>query len=324
MSKIDSDGVSRRRLFERSAVAASAIPLLTSFTEKGEAAQAPRPLAQWGTGPIRVILITAFHPYERGPFFDLFDSFGKEITWTHVEHPAAEVFFDPALAEPWDVFVLFDAFAGRERRTRPDGTVETVYTEPSLKLQQGTKALLQKGKGFVFFHHAIASWVQTWPQYVEIMGAAADWGAPLKNIRGKDYPISGYYPGQQQHITVVDKTHPIVQGLGDSFDIVDETYLCPMFEDSVHPLLRTNAVPKAENFPLQLKRDPKWSHPPGSNMTAWVKAAEKSPVAYIQHGHDHLAWENPAFRTLMMNAIRWAASKEAKDWAAAHPQKIFA
>jgi hypothetical protein len=35
---------------------------------------------------------------------------------------------------------------------------------------------------------------------------------------------------------VVDKTHPIVQGLGDGFDIVDEAYSCQMFEESVHPL----------------------------------------------------------------------------------------
>ena len=34
----------------------------------------------------------------------------------------------------------------------------------------------------------------------------------------------------------MDKTHPIVQGLGDGFDIVDEAYSCPMFEESVHPV----------------------------------------------------------------------------------------
>ena len=97
-----------------------------------------------------------------------------------------------------------------------------------------------------------------------------------------------------------------------------------MFEDSVHPLLRTNFVPKKENFPLQLKRDPQYNHAPGSNMVAWVKTAEKSPIAYIQHGHDHVAWENPAFRTLLMNAMRWAGSPEAMKWAAANPKKTFA
>ena len=34
----------------------------------------------------------------------------------------------------------------------------------------------------------------------------------------------------------MDKTHPIVQCLGDGFDIVDEAYSCQMFEESVHLL----------------------------------------------------------------------------------------
>jgi len=42
----------------------------------------------------------------------------------------------------------------------------------------------------------------------------------------------------------------------------------------------------------------------------------------LQHGHDRQAWENPAFRTVLMNAIRWTASQEARDWAAKNPTKI--
>jgi hypothetical protein len=36
-----------------------------------------------------------------------------------------------------------------------------------------------------------------------------------------------------------------------------------------------------------------------------------------------VAWQNPAYITLLTNAIKWAASDEAKAWARAHPQKIF-
>jgi hypothetical protein len=45
------------------------------------------------------------------------------------------------------------------------------------------------------------------------------------------------------------------------------------------------------------------------------------PVAYVQQGHDNEAWSNPAFRTLLGNAIKWAASTEAKDWTHAHPKR---
>ena len=37
----------------------------------------------------------------------------------------------------------------------------------------------------------------------------------------------------------------------------------------------------------------------------WVKTAERSPVVYIQHGHDNNAWANPNFRRLLLNAIKW-------------------
>ena len=60
-----------------------------------------------------------------------------------------------------------------------------------------------------------------------------------------------------------------------------------------------------------------------SNLAAWVKTAESSPIVYIQMGHDRVAWENPAFRTLLDNAVRWAASKDAMAWAKKNPTKIF-
>ena len=72
-----------------------------------------------------------------------------------------------------------------------------------------------------------------------------------------------------------------------------------------------------------MRREPTWNHPPGSNMTAWYKAAENSPIVYIQHGHDDVAWSNANFRRLMENAIRWTASKEGLAWAKANPAKIF-
>jgi uncharacterized protein len=115
----------------------------------------------------------------------------------------------------------------------------------------------------------------------------------------------------------------VVAGLTGGFDIVDETYLCPMLEDSVHPLLRTDFVPTTKEFEIGMRREPIWDHPPGSNLTAWYKAAENSPIVYIQHGHDDVAWSNANFRLLMENAIRWTASKEGLAWAKANPSKIF-
>lgn len=317
--------LSRRSLMGRVAAAASAaaaLPLLSGPAP----AQAPAPavparrVVQGGAGPIKVLFISSFHPFDRENLFATLDAFGDDITWTHVEHPAAEEFYAPRLAARYDVYLFYDAFAGRVTTRNPDGTLGNVDTPPTAQMRANLKALLQSGdKGFVFFHHALASWAHTWPEYSEVMGGAADWGKPLKNVRGKDYPASGALANTQQHVTIVDRSHPITRGVED-FDIVDETYLCPIFEDSVHPLMRTDFKPTYQAFPA---RPLTVGHPPGSNLTGWVKTAERSPVAYIQHGHDNKAWTNPAFRKLILNAIKWAASPEAKSWARANPQRIF-
>ena len=348
----DKNGLSRRKIFGAMAGAAAAVPLVTGSAQaqgRGGAAANNGPLAatgagapidsqaivgnQGGSGPIRVLFISSYHPFDRENLFRMLDRFGTDITWCHVEHPAAEKFFDPAIAEDFDVFLFYDAFAGRKRRVpgAPPLVGDDQYAVPSPKLQADLKRLLTNGdKGFVMFHHALASWCHTWPAgvngsnaYVEMMGGAADWGLELKNLRGVTYPRSGYRQGTEQRVTVVDKSHPVTAGV-DDYDIVDETYLCPMFENTVHPLLRTSFKPTADKF----AHAPNGSnvgagHPPGSDMVGWYKAAENTPLVYIQHGHDNNAWSNPHFQRLMLNAIKWVASPEGKAWAKANPQRIF-
>ena len=43
-----------------------------------------------------ILLITKGHPFERDAFFSTFDAL-PGVNWTHVEQPAAQVFFDPCL-----------------------------------------------------------------------------------------------------------------------------------------------------------------------------------------------------------------------------------
>jgi uncharacterized protein len=284
-------------------------------------ARGPAQAQQGGSGPIRVLFISKFHPFDRENYFLMLDSFGKDITWTHVENPAAEAFYDPKVSARFDVFLFFDMAGLRPRVTAPDGTTKINPEVPSPETKANFKALLQSGKPLVFTHHSIASWVHTWPEYVETMGGACDWGNPV-TFRGKQYPNSGAQSGVKEHVSVVDKTHPIVQGLGEGFDAVDEMYLCPYAEDSVHPLLRSDFVAVDKNFPRRYESG--WRYPgQGSSLAGWVKTAEISPVVYLRNGHDRQVWENPAYRMLLLNAIKWAASPEAKAWAKANPTKIY-
>jgi len=211
------------------------------------------------------------------------------------------------------VLTFYDA-PGRTATTGPDGKVTFDDAAPDAKV--AFAQMLMAGKPLVFFHHSLAAWVHTWPEYQEVIGGACDWGKPIQ-FRGVQYPSSGAFGNTKQHVTVVDKTSPIVAGLGDGFDITDEAYACPYADDkTIHPLLRTDFVPQdpARNL------GPKGKY---SNLAGWYKSAENSPVVYIQHGHGPTAWTNTAFQTVMLNAWKWAASPEAMAWARKNPTRIF-
>jgi hypothetical protein len=62
---------------------------------------------------------------------------------------------------------------------------------------------------------------------------------------------------------------------------------------------------------------------PAADASPAGGTAERSPVVYIQHGHDNTAWSNPAWQKLVLNAIKWAASQESKTWAHANAKRIF-
>src|SRR4051812_44018650 len=69
---------------------------------RGGGNQAP---PQGGTGPIKMLLITKTHPFDREPFYQMYDSFGTDVTWMHVEQPAAEKFLNPKYASMYNVAV---------------------------------------------------------------------------------------------------------------------------------------------------------------------------------------------------------------------------
>ena len=111
---------------------------------------------------MRVLVITRGHPFEREPFFAMFDAMA-DIEWFHVEQPAALAVFEPDYAREFDVFVCYDmpgiAFT-------PAGPV---FTAPPQRFKDNLETLTRQGKGFVFLHHAIAGW-PAWPHYAEIIG----------------------------------------------------------------------------------------------------------------------------------------------------------
>lgn len=266
-----------------------------------------------------MLLVTKGHPFAREPFFAVFDA-DAGIEWTHVDQPAAQVLFHPERADPWDVFVLYD-MPGL-RFTRADPPVE--FLPPPPEYVDGFRRLLDNGKGMVFLHHAVAGW-PAWPDYADIVGTRFHY-QPAR-LRGVDYPDSGYRFDVTHRVEVIDPDHPICAGLDGGFSLTDELYLFPPPDEGVVPLLRTTHDMTDRGFfsadaAIRGRRNENegWHHPPGTDLVAWVKHAGRSPVAYLQFGDGPQTYADPNYRRVLANAIRWAASAEALDWARARPR----
>lgn len=259
-----------------------------------------------------ILVITKGHPYQRDAFAKLFDEMAG-VNWTQVENPAAQAFFDPALAQDYDAFVFYDIPGQRFTPRGPESW------PPPARVERNLLALLERGFGMVFLHHAIAGW-PAWPEYAEIVGGRFMY-LPGE-LRGTMRQDSGYRHGVTHTVEVL-ADHPLTRGVPSTFDITDELYLYEVFEDSVTPLLRSRHAFVRDNFYSaalavqqgKLFSNEGWQHADGSPLVGWVKRYRASPIAFLQFGDDPVAYENTHFRTLLRNAILWAASEEARAWA---------
>jgi len=215
--------------------------------------------------PVRVLLITGGHDYDKEPF----DAFMKSllgITVTEVKHPNALAMFRPENRALYDVVLFYDmpnAINEQEKKDFLD--------------------CLNVGKGMVVWHHAYCSY-QNWPEYQSIAGGRYH-EKPWTDSKGVTHPASTYKHDVQFRVKVADKKHPVTKGVSD-FDILDETYGRGSVNAGVRVLLATD-------------------HPTSTPSIAWAHRYGKSNIVTILLGHDNQAWSNPAFAKLLTQAILW-------------------
>src|SRR5262245_19303066 len=151
--------------------------------------------------------------------------------WAHARQPSAQDWLVPSMAGRWSAVLAHDIPGLRLRRgaaPAPEG--------PSLDVRRALVELLRLGQGLVVTHHALAGW-PAWEGWAGALGGRFHY-APGRP-RGRDWPSSGTRLATHT-ARVVAPDHPVCADL-DDFTLVDELYCCPVFEDEVVPLLRTDA-----------------------------------------------------------------------------------
>jgi len=208
-----------------------------------------------------LLIITGGHDFERDAFFDVFDNM-PGITYKEIIQPEANKIYASPQIDSFDVLLFYDM-------------VEEISKEQKAAFIE----LLEKGKGIVFMHHALVSY-QHWDEFEKIIGGHFYRANDSLGIEESTYRHDVEIP-----VTVVDKNHPVTNGLSD-FTIHDEVYGNLNVIPTIHPLLTTN-------------------HPESEKNITWTNHYSNSRIVYIQLGHDQNAYQDLNFRILVKQAIEW-------------------
>ena len=254
---------------------------------------------------LNVLVAVRGHPFDRAAFDAMFLGM-PGIAATMVDQPAAAQLMNPDGLAPYQALVLYDMpgldFAAADKPR---------YVDPGPSLRAGFAALLESGKGIVALHHALAGW-PAWPFYGEQLGGAFLYRPG--ELRGRTCADSGYRHDVAYVAEVAAPDHPVMQGVPATFPLQDELYLAEIFADGATPLLRAHHRFEAAGFHSAasamrgaLHDNAGWSHDDGSALIGWARQAGNSRLVYLQPGHDFRTYENPNYRRMVENAVRWVA-----------------
>jgi uncharacterized protein len=270
----------------------------------------------------RILAITGGHSVDMSAFSGMLNAIcaEREWLWSHSVQPNAQGWFDEQRPGEWDAILCHDIPGLALKRGEPPQPIS-----PTTGQRADIAGMLDWNQGMVVIHHSLAGW-PTWDAWATALGGRFNY-APGR-LRGVDWPSSGTrietYTAQ-----VVAPSHPVCAGLND-WELTDELYCCPVFDDEVVPLLRTNADMSPELFISTYEHvivgedaAPKChGHPVPSNLIAWATVAGNSPIVYIQPGDSAATFSLPMYRRLVGNALAWVSSEEAHDWAEVNARPI--
>jgi type 1 glutamine amidotransferase len=217
------------------------------------------------TKPIRVLVITGGHDYNKETFNAMFRSLGNTITCQIIEFPLAYDMMLPSNRNKYDVLVFYHMW-------------QTISEEQKKVFID----CIAGGKPVVVLHHSICAF-DDWEEYWHIIGGKYFHRATV--VDGVEYPVCSYVHDLHFSVAVVDFNHPVTKGVKD-FELFDETYKGYWIEPGVTPILTT-------------------TDPTSNHVIGWTKTYGKSRIVTLQSGHDSPTFESSAFRQLLKQSVEW-------------------
>jgi type 1 glutamine amidotransferase len=223
----------------------------------------------FSVNPIRVLVITGGHDYNKEEFSSMLRSLEPEITCLIAELPAAYDMFLPQNRDKYDVLVFYHMW-------------QTITPEQAKSLSE----CIRNGKPLIALHHSICAF-DDWPEYWDIIGGK--YFHKETSYNGKTYKPCSYIHDIHFNIKIASPDHPVTKGISE-FPVFDETYKGYYVDESVMPLLITD-------------------EPSSTPVIGWVKTYGSSKIVVLQSGHDVATFQNPDFRKLLRQSIDWVTAE---------------
>ena len=149
--------------------------------------------------------------------------------------------------------------------------------DPSAEGQAGLLNYVKSGKGLVAVHFACSSF-QNWTDYHDLLGRTWKQG------------LGGHGPRGTFKVDIKNREHPITKGLS-SFEADDELYAKLTGDAEIEVLASAYSDWSKKVEPI-----------------VYVKRYGQGRVVHNLLGHDEKARKNPAFQTLLVRGVEWAAT----------------
>jgi type 1 glutamine amidotransferase len=219
-----------------------------------------------GPGPVRILVITGGHGYNKETFNEMLTSLGEGYSWKVAELPDAYELFKPENRKGYDLLLFYH-----------------MWQKIGVEEQKIFTDCIREGKPVVALHHSICAF-DDWEEYWRILGGKYFHKVTVFN--GKEYQPCSYIHDLHFKAVVKDIKHPVTKGISD-FDLFDETYKGYWVDESATQLLTT-------------------SEPSSTPVIGWTRKYGKAKIVVLQSGHDSPTFSNPSFRQLLRQSIDWA------------------
>lgn len=238
----------------------------------GNARQGNRAMAEDAVAdkPLRILLVVGGHGYDKENLHAMLRDCPNS-TFEEITIPEKQDMLKPGLSKDFDVLIFHDQsfFELSEEQKK---NLETLWGD--------------EGIPTVMLHHALISHPD-FPLFREVFGA--QYLLEDTEIDGRIYPKSTYLHPTDVNVYVVARNHPITEGVLD-FKLTDEVFKNVYYNPHIDVLATSD-------------------HPESDRPVLWTWRYKKSPVLGVIQGDAGGAFNDPNYRKIIYQGLRWLVSQ---------------